>query len=206
MNAGFGVGALLLEEREQVFGLGALAFEPEFEEIGGLYDAAEANIIGAVLLAGAALFDLFEVAQALARLALAESEGAVGKVEEHFAALQVVAGEGLCGVAFGGMGQHQQAEAVLLFEAAQVAHEQDGAGGGLGAGAQAGEVIDDDGARPGGDEQVFEVVGKGFKLVVAAGFGVQRDAVKAGRKAVGAISIITIPPAELFGAELEIEI
>jgi len=46
------------------------------------------------VLLGAALFYLFEVAGAGPGLAFADGEGAIGKVDKHFAALQVVLGDG----------------------------------------------------------------------------------------------------------------
>ena len=75
------------------------------------------------MLFGAALFDLFEVAGAGLGLAFANGEGAVAKVDEHFAALQVVFGDGFYRVAFGGMRQHQNGDVVFGFDGLQAAHQ-----------------------------------------------------------------------------------
>ena len=42
----------------------AIALKSEMQEIAGLFNFAEAYVFGAVGLEGAALFDLFEIAQA----------------------------------------------------------------------------------------------------------------------------------------------
>jgi len=95
---------------------GAVAFELEVQKGAGLLDVAQAYVVGAVALAGVALFDLFEVAKPGVCGTLADGEGAVGKVDEQLAAVQVVRADGLRGVApFGGMRQYQDGQLVLGF-------------------------------------------------------------------------------------------
>lgn len=95
---------------------GAVALELEVQKGAGLLDAAQAYVGGAMALGGVALFDLFEVAQAGFGGAFADGEGAVGKVDEEFAAVQVVGADGLGGVApFGGMRQYQDGQVVVGF-------------------------------------------------------------------------------------------
>jgi hypothetical protein len=53
-------------------------------------------------------------------LVLAGGEGAVAKVDEHFAVLQVVHGEGSGEVAFWGVGQHQHNEPMPGFKGLSV--------------------------------------------------------------------------------------
>ena len=48
-------------------------------------------------------------------LVLAGGEGAIAKVDEHFAALQVAPSEGFGGVAFWGVCQHQHNEPMQGF-------------------------------------------------------------------------------------------
>lgn len=72
-----------------------------------LLQPEQTYIFGAVALAVVTLFYLFQVAQGWVGVALAHGEGAVGKIQQHAAALQVVARDGVGGVAFGGMRQHQ---------------------------------------------------------------------------------------------------
>ena len=87
---------------------GTVAFELEVQKGTGLLDAAQACVIVAVALASVALFYLFEVAKIGVGGAFANGEGAVGKVDEQLAAVQIVGADGLCGVApFGGMCQYQ---------------------------------------------------------------------------------------------------
>ena len=72
----------------------AVSHETELEKIAGLLDSAKAYIVVAIYLGGVALFDLFEVTQAMPGAACADGEGAVGKVDEEFASMQVVGRDG----------------------------------------------------------------------------------------------------------------
>ena len=101
---------------EQVVTFGAVAFECEVQKRAGFLDAAQAYIIVAVTLAGIALLYLFEVAKVGADGAFSDGEGAVGKVDKQFAAVQIIGADGLCGVApFGGMRQYEDGEVVVGF-------------------------------------------------------------------------------------------
>ena len=134
----------------------------------------------------AALLDLLEVAQAGYGMALADGKGAVGKVEEHFAALQVVTANGFCGVALGGMRQHQYRETILLLNGLQFGHEAYGAGGRLGTAAQAGNVINYQNAGTAGNQYIFDgivdVIGIAGKFVCAGSVGVKNQTGKTGAK------------------------
>ena len=77
-------------------------------------------------------------------MALADGEGAVGKVHEHFATLEIVGGDGIGGVAFWGVGEYEDAEVVALPEGFELLHEFEGLVGGAvcGAIAEATDVVD----------------------------------------------------------------
>ena len=107
----------------EVGGFVVVALDCKMEEVAGFLDGAEEDVLGAVVLFGTALLDLFEVAGAGQGLAFAYGEGAIGKVDEHFAALQMVLGNGLRGVAFWGVGQHQYGAIVFGFDGLQAAHK-----------------------------------------------------------------------------------
>ena len=77
----------------EVLAFGAVAFEPELQEIAGLFDAAKAYVIVAIDPCDAALFDLFEVARVVWSVLFVPMEKAVSKVDEQFAAVQVVGRE-----------------------------------------------------------------------------------------------------------------
>lgn len=139
----------------------AMADEIEFQKIVVLEDAAEANVVFAVFAHATALFDLFEVVQAGFGMAFADGEGAVGKVDEHFAALQVVDGEGFAGVAFGRVCEHEHAEVVFGFECLEGFHEGHGIAGAFGAAAHVGDVVDNEHAGFG----FFDVAADGFLQV-----------------------------------------
>jgi len=226
----------------QVRSLGAIAFELETEEaVVAAGDAAEAYVVFAVLLSGIALFDLFEVAQAVCLVTLthsklvtlrhsnlvtlrhsnlvtlrhskcggADGEGAVGKVHEQFAAVEVVGAEGPAGAAaLWGMGQHQDGQVEVGLEGLEALHQPEGHGGAFGTAAQAGNIIDDE---HGGIYQAYlfldghedEVVIQ-FGVGAEAGVGVKLGAHKIVREVViAARSAVT--DAELRGAELEVEV
>ena len=139
----------------------AVSDEIELEEIVVLEDAAEANVGVAVFAHAAALLDLFEVMQARFGMAFADGEGAVGKVDEHFAALQIVDGEGFAGVAFGRVREHEHAEVVFGFERLEGFHEGHGVAGAFGAAAHVGDVVDNEHAGFG----FFDVAADGFLQV-----------------------------------------
>jgi hypothetical protein len=105
-NALFGCFALLLGIMLQVCCFGAKAYKLEVQKIGGLYHSAQGYVVCAKYFYPATLFYLFKVAQARAGLAFAYGKGTVGKVYQHFTALQVVTGNGLGRVTLGGMRQH----------------------------------------------------------------------------------------------------
>ena len=73
---------------------GAVAHKAVLQKIAGLVDAAKAYVVLAIYLRGVALLDLFEVTQPVVGAACADGEGAVGKVDEEFAAVQVVGRDG----------------------------------------------------------------------------------------------------------------
>ena len=93
---------------------GAVIFETELKKVTLFLNAAKANIVFAIKLLGAALFYLLKVTQAAIGIAYAYAESAVGKVDEQFAAMQFVSGEGFSGIAaLWGMCQHQYCQLVL---------------------------------------------------------------------------------------------
>jgi len=194
----------------QVRGFAALALECEVEQAALFYDAAKLNHTCTKSQTAAALFYLLKVAQARVALAFADSEGAVGKVHEHFAALQVVAGDGPGGVALGRMCQHQYRKPPVVFDVVEAAHEFYGGGGAFCTAAQGGNVIDDNGARAGADDDILEGVDEVIviagKLALAAGGGVDDNAVKIWRKAMHFAVGPGIAFGKLRGAQLEIEI
>ena len=106
-NAFLVVAAVHFGIVQQVVGLVALPAKCQVQKISRFLDAEHANVGGAILFGNVALLDLLEVAQPRFGLAFADGEGAVAKVDEHFAALQAVAGNGFHGVALGGMRQRQ---------------------------------------------------------------------------------------------------
>jgi len=216
---GYLVGKLLSAggaAAEQVRVFGAEAFKLKVQKGAGLLDAAQAYIIGAVALAGVALFDLFEVAQAAicvtlrpSKCAFADGEGAVGKVDEQFAAVQVVGADGLGRVApFGGMRQYQDGQVVVGFERFEAFHERKGHCGIFGAAAQAGNVIDDEHGGlnaldlmfDGGDEQLV-FVGMGRRI----GEEIVLCAEKVRRKGVILVAM-AVAQAELALVQLEVEV
>ncbi len=121
-HAVLGSFALLVGVVQQVAGLGFATANVKMQEIVRLYHAAKANAIGTVYQRTAALLYLFKVAQAFIGLALANGKGAVCKVDEHFAALQVITANGPGGIALGCMRQHQNRQAVLVLYSLQFAH------------------------------------------------------------------------------------
>jgi len=113
-----------------------MPFEPQPEEIAVPMDAAKAYVIVAVNLPAAALFYLLQVTQAVIRIAYADGKGAVGKVHEQLAAVQVVGREGLCPfAALWRVGQHKYRQLVLGLQGLQPAHDAECPGGVAGAAA-----------------------------------------------------------------------
>ena len=81
-------------------------FKREPEETLLFDDTEKADMGVTIVAAGIALLDLLNVALASIQVALANGKSAVGKVDEHFAALQVVHCNWVKGVPFWGMRQH----------------------------------------------------------------------------------------------------
>src|ERR1700742_833996 len=77
-------------------------------------------------------------------MAFAHGYGGVAKVEQHFAAVEVVRAQGLLRVAFWRVGKYQYAEAVAYFKLVELLHERQGGGSAFDAAAQEGDVIDND--------------------------------------------------------------
>jgi len=97
-------------------------------------DAAKAYVIIAVNLLAAALFYLLQVTQAVIRMAYANGKGAVGKVHEQLAAVQVVGREGLRPfAALWRVCQHEYRQLVLGLQCFQPAHDAERPGGVAGA-------------------------------------------------------------------------
>ena len=65
----------------EVCGFIVVVCEAEVEEVACFLDGAEEDVLGAVVLFGAALLDLLEVAGSGQGLAFAYGEGAIGKVD-----------------------------------------------------------------------------------------------------------------------------
>ena len=198
--------------RQEVGAFGAGAFEAEPEEIAGFDDAAEGHIVVAVDLCGAALFYLFDVAEMVVGAAFADGEGAVGKVDEEFAAVEVVGREGCAGVAaFGCVGEHEDGQVVLRFEGFEVLHEAEGDGGVFGTAAQAGDVVDNEDGGFDEVDLVFDaveeeiVVDAGVSGEVDAVIGVEFGAEEAVVKVVAAL-LVGVALVKLAGAELEVDI
>jgi len=194
---------------EQVRVFGAVAFEPEVQKGTGLLDAAQAYVCGAVALAAVALFYLFEVAQAGIGGAFADGEGAVGKVDEQFAAVQVVGADGLGGVApFGGMRQYQDGQVVVGFERFEAFHERERHGRVFGAAAQAGNVVDDE---HGGLNALDLLFDGGDEQLVFAGMGRRvGEEIILGTEKIGGEGVILVAMAvalaKLHLVQLEIEV
>ena len=129
----------------QVRGFGTVAHKAELQEVAGLVDAAEAYVVLAVYLCGVALLDLLEVTGAFLGAAGTDGEGAVGKVDEEFAAVEVVGRDGRARVAaFWDMGQHEDGQVEIGLEGFEVFHEVERYGCVFGTAAQAGDVIDNE--------------------------------------------------------------
>jgi len=122
----------------------ARAHEPEPEETIVLMQPAQAHMVVAVGLADAALFDLLEITKSLLPGAAADGESAVGKIDQHFAALQIVDGDGFERIALGRMRQHQDGKLVLRFEPLKHFHEPERGHAVFGASAYAGDIIEDE--------------------------------------------------------------
>jgi hypothetical protein len=136
----------------------AITIKSEMQEVAGFFNFAEANIFGAVGLEGAALFYLFEIAQARRLPAFANGEGAVAKIDKHFAALQFVLGDGFGWVALGRVGHQQYGYLVFGFDVLQAAHQGKSAGSGIGIVLQAVDIIDDEHFGFGGEYGVLDLV------------------------------------------------
>ncbi len=210
VNAVFAGFALVLAVLEEVVGLvaGAEVLEPYHVE--RFVDAAEGYVPGPLVYGSGALLDGLEVADAGLGLAFADGEGAVGKVEEHFAALQVVTGNGVGGVALGCVGEHEYRQFVLPLECLELLHEGEGAAGGTGAATEAGDVVDYEHAGFGGDEGVFEPVAD--ELVVAGeaplagAIMIDDRAEEVGMKMVVAMTAAVVACAKLLLGKLEVAI
>jgi len=176
----------------------------------------KAYIVFAIKLHGAAVLDLFEVALRLICVTLrppecgADGEGAVGKVDEHFAALQVVCRERVGRVALWGVGQHKDGQVVCGFEGLEVFHKGKRTGDVFGTAAQAGNVVDNEHGGAGFADAVTEGVGdeivERFVLEGQAGRRVELGAVKVVVKAESAMLMMIVTQLELFSAQLEIDI
>lgn len=144
-------------------------------------------------------------------MALTHGEGAVGKVHEHFAALEVVGGDGVGGVAFWGVGEYEDAEVVTCFEGFELFHEGECLVGGAerAAVAQATDVIDDEHLRAGLLHGIFDggidVLLEIFEVGGHLCFEVELGTVKVLGEIVGGVAFVIARP-ELVGAELEIDI
>lgn len=206
----FCIPAALFGSGHEVVGLAGVTRELELEEIVRFDDVAQAYIWGAVGLGAAALLNLFEVALARCMLAFADGKGAVGKVDEHLAALQVVARKRLCRIAFRGVGQHQYGEAVFSFERLEAQQQVERTCCGMGIVAKAGKVVDNEHFGLGVDQRIFQRVDYKFLILFEfAGAVTQRvenSPHKVGVKLVVAIFVTVVPSAELLAVELKIKI
>lgn len=143
-------------------------------------------------------------------VALADGEGAIGKVHEHFAAVEVVLGNGVGGVAFWGVGEYQYAEVVAAFEGLEVPDEGERLiGVCAGAGAEAADVIDDEhlrgGALYGTFDGAVDVLLEGFEFGRHLGIRVELGPVKVWSEVVAGV-MVAVAAAELGSGELEINI
>lgn len=174
------------------------------------YNAEKAYVVSAVIAAAVALLYLLDVAQVRVLVAMADGKGAVGKVDEHFAALQVVYSNGVVEGALGRMRQHEHAEAVLCFERFEHFDEGQRRRGLRYRATHAGDVVDNE--HPGLGllhcaldlplHVIFVIVV--HQRVVAAGVKFGADKVFA--KVVRAVYLVEVPRLELRCAELEIDI
>ena len=112
-----------------------VAFLAEFEDHDGAGTVGE--------FAGTDL-QLLDEAEVLVLGALAHGEDAVKEVEEALGACQVVLGDGVPGVALGGVGDDEDGPVVLLLEAQELHHEGAGVLAFLGVVAEDTQVVDDD--------------------------------------------------------------
>jgi len=181
------------------------------QKIKVVFEADEGNVVFAVFFLVIALFYLLEVTHTGLAVALANGEGAVGKINEHFAALQVVHCEWFVRVALGCVRQHQYRQLVFGFECFEHFHKRHGVFYVAGAAAHVGNVIDNERLRPGFlhgrfNFPVHEIVI--FRVTGHPGSGgrVELAAVKIFRKQVAAPLRAIIAGAELRAAELKIEI
>jgi len=171
---------------------------------------AEADVALAVYLGAGALFNLFEVVAAGTGVAFADGEGAICKVDEVFAALEVVDGDGFAAIALGGVGEDEHGELVLLAQGADGLDELAGAAGDVGFGTEAGDVIDDEDGGFGLAQVFFDLAEKKVVVIGVAhgiiGGGVVLGAEKVFAKVEVAVGAVVIARGELLGAELEIDV
>jgi len=187
----------------------AVTCKYKLKEAFAALEMAEANVVGAVGFGGAALLDLLEVAQAGLGVAFAHGDGGIAKVEQHFAAMQVVTPQGQLRVSLGRVGKHQYAEAMAYFKLVELLHEGQGGGGAFDAPAQEGDVIDNDhggagffhGGSDGERYVLHKVFVAGSELVQYIVLG----AVKTLREAVATVAV-GIALLKLCGGQLKIEI
>ena len=194
----------------EVVRLVVVTLEVEAQEVVILFDAVEGYVGGAVIGTVAALLYLLNVAQGGVLLALADGEGAVGKVDDHFTALQIVHGDRLIGVALGRVGQHQHAEVVGDLKGLEGFHERYGPTGAGGGAAHAGNVIDNEhgglGLLYGEFEVLFYIVGIFIVQHGVIAAGVKLGAEEAGAEIVAAGDAVAVACPELACAELKVYI
>ena len=143
-------------------------------------------------------------------VALADGEGAIGKVHEHFAAVEVVLGNGVGGVAFRGVGEYQYAEVVAAFEGLEVPDEGECfVGVCAGAGSEAADVVDNEhlrgGALYGAFDGTVDVLFEGFEFGRHLGVGIELGPVEVWGEVVAGV-MVAVTAAELGGGEFEVDV
>ena len=182
----------------------------ELQTVTGLGDVTEDYVFFAKYLGAAALLDLFYITLFLIGSAGTDGEGTVGKVDEHFAAVQVVGRERSRGVSLGRVGQHQYRQVVFGFECLKLFHNRNCAGDMFSAVAHTGNIVDNKHGgvdffdllvEPGGDIIVESFVVKGQD-----GVNVKLGAVKVVMETETSAILAEIARLELFGGKLEVYI
>ncbi len=202
--------ALVVVVATEVVALRGVAEEFVVEVAELLLQSEEAYVVGAVHFGSAALFYLLQVAMVGVGVALADGEGAIGKVHEHFAAVEVVLGNGVGGVAFWGVGEYQYAEVMAAFEGLEVPDEGERfVGVCAGAGAEAADVIDNEhlrgGALYGAFDGAVDVLLEGFEFGRHLGVGIELGPVEVWGEIVAGV-MVAVTAAELGGGEFEVDI
>ena len=171
----------------------------------------KADIGGAVGFAAGALLDLFKIPQFRLGMALADGKGAVGMVHEHFAALQVVVGDGIYWVAFRGVGKHEDAEVIAQPEGFELLHKLERLVGGAepGAIAQAAYIIHDEHLCAGAFDAAFDgradILPEAFVMRGHLGAGIELGPIEVFGKIVGGVPLV-VAGTELVGAQLKINV